>query len=215
MNDAAPWLERELARQLAPVAAPESLWIRMHEPRRSAWPGASIRWMLWPAVAALTLAVCAGVFREVNLRGTEKLTSHDLAELAAGGREFDFRSSDFGAVRLWVKAKADIDIDVPEEPAGENARVRVLGVRLIRLRGFRVAAIDYRAGEDLATLLVSAKHSGLRGNGEVKMKSGGNTRLISWNMRNQIYAISVSGAEDVHGACLLCHANVPGLITIH
>lgn len=222
MNDTAPWLERELARQLAPVAAPESLWNRIHEPRRSVGRGDSFRWTVWPAVALLTLLVCAGVFRTLNMRGAEELSVQELAELAKNSKDFDFRSSDFGAIRSWVKAESNIDIDLSDESsAAENASVRVLGVRLIRFRGLPVAAIDYRVGDDFATLLVSGKRADVGGNSDVgkhlfrAMKSAGNTRLVSWNMRNQNYAVAFTGGQSVHGACLLCHANMPGLIAIN
>lgn len=221
MNDAAPWLERELARQLAPVAAPESLWYQIQEQRRLSPRRDSLRWTLWPAIAILTLFVCAGAFREIDIRGAERLTPQDLAELARNPKDLDFRSSDFGAIRSWVKAKANIDIDVPEGMVSpESAAVRVIGVRLVRLRGLPVAAIDCRFGADRATLVVSAKRAGHAGNEVGKHlfaegESGSGTRMVSWNMRNQNYAIAFAGAGDANAACMLCHANLPGLIAIN
>jgi hypothetical protein len=43
-------------------------------------------------------------------------------------------------------------------------------------------------------------------------------RLVSWNMRSQTYTIAFlgtgafSGTGNSRGACLLCHANSPGVI---
>lgn len=222
MNDSTPWLERELARQLAPVAAPESLWYRLQEGRRSASRSDSFRWTVWPAVALLTLILCAVAFRQMSILGSERLTAQDLAELARTSRDFDFRSDDFREIRAWVKAEANIDVDLPDgSAAAESAQIRLLGVRLMRLRGIPVAAIDYRVGREMATLLVSARHPGLGANNgagrhmfSTIMKTSG-TRLVSWNMRDENYAIAFTGAGNVHEACMLCHANIPGMIAIN
>jgi hypothetical protein len=204
MNESAPWLERELARQLAPVAAPASLWKRIEEPRERSRPRASLRWIAWPAAAIVTLIACAGLLRTIDR-----------------SRDSEFRSSDFGAIRSWVKARADIDIDLPEGSAVENALVRLSGVRLIRVKGLRVAALDYRVGDNAVTLFVSGKPPAPVVNTVASrhlfsdVSSRENTRLVSWNMRNQNYTIAFSGPGDAHSACLLCHANVPGMITMN
>ena len=222
MNDGSPRLqhvalERELARQLAPVAAPETLWDRIHEPRPSPPRGMPIawfskHWLAWPAAAVVLLA-CAGGYWKMNH------TREPLAELPPASRDFDFRSSDFGAIRKWVKAESNIDIDLPDGSAASAAPVLLLGVRLIRFRGSPAAAIDYHIGEGAATLVVSGKQPGLSGNTEVgkhlfsAMKSAGKEHLLSWNMRNQNYTIAYSGDKDLGGACLLCHSNTRVLIT--
>ena len=209
MNDAAPWLERELTRQLAPVTAPASLWSRIERPQ----PRASLRWVAWPAVAIVTLIACAGLLRRIDQAS-----------------DFEFRSNDFSTVRAWVKAQADIDIDLPGDlptfratvrATAETAPIRVSGARLIRVKGVRVAAIDYRVGVDSATLFVSGRRSTPGENSVAPrhvfsgMESSGKTRLVSWNRRNQSYTIAFSGVGDTRGACLVCHANMPGLLTMN
>jgi hypothetical protein len=50
------WMERELVRQLAPVKAPDSLWGRVRDARRTRRvAGAQAGWILWPAVALMML----------------------------------------------------------------------------------------------------------------------------------------------------------------
>lgn len=222
MNDSAPWLERELARQLGPVCAPESLWYRIQDARRPAARSDSFRWIAWPAIALLTLIVCIIAFRQMSILGTERLTAQDLAELAQASKDFDFRSDDLRAIRAWVKAEANVDIDLPEGPvAAESARIRLLGVRLMRMRGIPVAAIDYRVGGEMATLLVSARHpdagpsNGVGRHVFSTTRTAANARLVSWNMRDQNYAIAFPAAGSLHEACMLCHVNLPGLIAIN
>ena len=156
MNDGSLWpehqpaLERELASQLAPVAAPETLWDRIHEPRRSLPRAIPVAWIAWPATVVVLIA-CAGVYWKMNH------AREQLAELPPASRDFDFRSSDFGAIRKWVKAESNIDIDLPDGSTASAAPVLLLGVRLIRFRGSPAAAIDYHVGEGAATLVVSGK----------------------------------------------------------
>ncbi len=219
MNEGSPWfesaaLEHELARQLAPVAAPENLWDRIHEPRSRAPRSMPTAWVAWPATVVVLIA-CAGVYWKMNH------AREPLAELPPASRDFDFRSNDFGAIRRWVKAESNIDIDLPDGSATSAAPVLLLGVRLIRFRGSPAAAIDYHIGERAATLVVSRKQEGLSGDTEVgkhlfsAMKSAGKEHLLSWNMRNQNYTIAYSEDKDLGGACLLCHSNTRGLITVN
>jgi hypothetical protein len=212
-NDALLWLERELARQLAPVPAPDSLWDRINGRQRMPRPGVSLDWVFWAVAAAMAVLAFAGIERTlVRHRDPGRLTDRDLAALAADSGEFDIRSGNLEETRAWVKAEADIDIDVPAgQPAADRGGVRLLGARLIRLRGLPIAAIGYRVGDDVATLFVSGRHAGLSGSTEVskhlfsRTTLAGGARLISWNMRSQTYAIAFSGATDPRGACLLCH----------
>jgi len=72
----APWLEMELARQLSPVAAPESLWDRIQErpvPRRA------VEFRLWPVAAALLLMATGGVIWQAGVHRKIRGDS-DLAE---------------------------------------------------------------------------------------------------------------------------------------
>jgi hypothetical protein len=215
------WLEKELARELAPVAAPESLWDRINQqprrPARRVWLDRAF----WPVAAVMLLLAVAGVVRTVSVdRDPETLPAEELAVIGTSGT-LDFRSDSFDAARKWVKAEANIDIDLPPghrgaDPAVYSERVvRLLGVRMARLRGVPIAAVDYRVGDEGATLFVSGKQGGEAG-GEaasrhvfLPTKSAADGRLYSWSMHNQIYAIAASGLENSHAACLLCHSNTP------
>jgi hypothetical protein len=200
------WLERELARQLAPVVAPESLWDRINEQQRRPRRYISFGQAFWPVAVVMVLLALAGILRTVSV-------DRDPGDLAAHFGGVDFRSDNFEDIRAWAKAEANIDIELPSgQLATDRADVRLLGARLIRLRGLPVAAIDYRVGDEAATLFVSGKRGGLSGTTEAAghLFSRSNARTVSWNMRNQTYTIAFSGAKNPHGACLLCHTNTPG-----
>jgi len=202
------WLERELTIQLRPVTAPDSLWDRI-EARRAPEPEASFQWMSWPVAAAIMLTMAGGVAWRVAVAhnpgsGVRALAVEELRRLEAGGGRLDFRSDDPRAIRNWVKAVADIDIELPG-----SSKVRLLGARLIERQGAPVAAIDYRAGDGSATLVVSGK--GMSGGTKsphvfASVGAAENDRVYSWKMREQEYAIASSATHDPHVACLLCHA---------
>jgi hypothetical protein len=205
-----PWLARELSRQLAPVTAPDGLWAGIQEARSAPLRSFSFRWTVWPAFAALTLVSCVGLLRQ--LTGMNRLTQSELAEISAGSKDPDFRSNDFRAIRAWVSAQTNIDIDLPPGQSMGAARpVRLIGARLIRFRGSRVAAIDYRVGDRVATLLVSGKRPHLSWGAESsahlfsQIGTQGGGRALSWDMGNEVYTIAFTGAREFHGACLLCH----------
>jgi anti-sigma factor RsiW len=210
----APWLEMELARQLSPVAAPESLWDRIQE-RPVQRRADGFRWELWPVAAALLLMASGGVIWQAGARDPladmEKLAAQETRQFHG----LDIRSEDPAEIRTWLKANANIDIALP----GSGA-VRLLGARLIPRRGAPVAVVAYRVGDNDATLLVSRKHSVFSGKAASKhvfsrIESAEGARFFSWRTREQIYTIASSMTKDPQGACLLCHANEPSPATFN
>ena len=157
---------KELARQLAPVKAPESLWDRIHGRQGGVRRRVSQGWVFWAAAAIVVLAVTGIAHYRGEDNDPDKFADHELA-LRAHHAGFDYRSDNFEDTRAWVKARANIDIDVPSgRPAEARGEVHLVGVRMVELRGLPIAAIDYRVGEEAATLFVSGKRPGVTGNME-------------------------------------------------
>lgn len=201
------WLERELARQLAPVAAPESLWDCINRQQRRPARRISLERTFWPVAVAMVLLAFAGVLRTLSAnREPDPLPEQELALLARHSGDFDFRSNSFAETRAWVKAQAHIDIDVPAgKPAADRGAVRLLGTRILRLQGVQVAAIDYRVGDQVATLFVSGKRAGLTGSAKASKHLFSQGRLVSWNMRSQTYTIAFRerGIPVGHACCAM------------
>jgi hypothetical protein len=211
------WLEKELARQLGPVSAPESLWRRIHEQRRPLRVP-PVRWAVWSAAAFALLALSAGVVAMTrdSTADLDKLAARELQSLSEGSGQVDFRSADPGEIQAWVKAKSDMNVPLPECAGRGNGPVRLLGARLIRLEGLWAAAITYRVGEDFAAMLVTGRRAGFMrtgrpGHGSLQMKTIGETELFSWNRGPEVYRIAFAATKDPQRACLLCHVNGSGL----
>jgi len=212
MGEPAAWLELELARSLDSTAAPESLWSRIERPP-SPRARTSMSWTSWPVAAALMLvAAGAAVWRigTAPAAGLETLAIRELQGLVAGSGHLDLRSEDPVEIRSWVKARTDIDIELPVGSPPAGGEIRLLGVRLIARRGGPIAAVDYRAGDGSATLLVSrdgSSHPFARSAHVFTPKeSASGARLVSWTMRDQAYTIASSASTGPEVACLLCHA---------
>jgi hypothetical protein len=193
------WIERELARQLRPVAAPADLWGRIEE-RRALPRERSFGWSVWPIAAALMLvAGSAVVWRLVTPRSIEEMAMRELRDTD----HLDFRCDDPEQIRRWVKAKAGIDIELPGKTG-----VRLLGARMMERQGSPIAAIAYRVAGGAAALLVSRRSgdSGGRAHRFAPAGSARGARIFSWTMREQEYTIACSVTREPEVACLLCHS---------
>src|SRR4051794_39038285 len=113
-NPSNSWLEGELSRQLAPLAAPDSLWRLIHEQRRPLRVRTS-PWRTWSLAAAVVLMLVAGlVWRLGATRGRtsdlEALAARELSGMTAGTLRSDILSSDPEEIRRWIKARLDVDL---------------------------------------------------------------------------------------------------------
>ena len=171
---------------------------------------ARLQWTLW-SVAAAVLIVAAGL-ADLNRGSSEDRFTEQEVALLGTHPAFDFRSDNFNDTRQWVKRQAGIDIEVPRrQPAALSGAVHVVGVRLATLRGLPIAALDYKVGDEVATLFVSGRRPGLTGDDmgpslHLRSRRG----LTYWNMRNETYTIAFQSTRNPHGACMLCHATTPG-----
>ena len=200
MRDLNESLERELRARLAPVSAPESLWGDVQRARREARPGAAkLDWAFWPVAAALALLALGGMVRAFGSRFS---SDQELLSMSRGAERAEYRSGNFDDIRTWVKDRADIDIDVPAGRTGTDRNVRILGARLLRVRGVNVAAIDYRVGEKAATLFVTGKHVE---NVLPQEEPAGERGRYSWDRGSETYLVSYAGPQASREACLLCH----------
>src|SRR5213594_2523512 len=98
----ATWLELELGRQLGPVAAPDSLWDRIQEPKIPP-THSSVQWQLWLIAATLLLATAGSLIWRAGRMRDPVADMEKLAEQELSGRSAaDFRSADPAEIRAWV-----------------------------------------------------------------------------------------------------------------
>jgi hypothetical protein len=212
------WLERELERQLCPVSAPDSLWRRIHEQRRSLRvrqrQGAA-----WLAAAVALALVSATVAKQVVMKrhpapDLQTLSKREVRALAEGSGTLDFRSNDPVAIRAWVMNRSGLDIKLPERQI-EGSEVRLFGARLIYVEGLPITAITYRVGKDLVAMLVTGKGGPFHETKKLehaapRVTVTGDMRFVSWNMGGELYTIALAGMTGPQRECLLCHTESLG-----
>ena len=154
------WLERELARGLAPVAAPEILKIRLGfaPARRWEFPRVAL------AVAAAVVMIIGGGYAASR---TAALDSRELAARELCGAEtVEFASTDPVAIAAWLHKELHKElhreggVEIPLRPV---EGVHLTGARLIRRHGVRVAAVSLQVRAGNATVLVARAGSAVGG----------------------------------------------------
>jgi hypothetical protein len=222
MADIKTWLEIELTNQFRPVMAPDSLWdrIQSHPAQRRGrrpltWPRLS--WISL-AIATLLLAVVFGFRLSSHQRDPTYLTDQDFRDVSNAATGSSFPSGDPAKIRKWLKDSGNFDIPLPSVPA---TRVRLLGAKLVKLRGSLVASVAYHVGGDndsdnaTAILLVRRKKPSFweprarAGHELTSAVTSQGASVFSWSSGNQNYAIASAEQNDTRGACLLCHAEPP------
>jgi hypothetical protein len=139
------WLERELAHGLAPVAAPDTLGIRLGFTlaRRWEFPRVAL------AVAAAVVTIIAGGY------AASRTAALDLRQLAArelrGAQTVEFASTDPVAIAAWLRREAGVD--GPLRPA-EGAHLA--GARLLRCDRGATVPLQLNAGKATVLLAHSA-----------------------------------------------------------
>jgi hypothetical protein len=179
-------LERELARDLAPVRAPEALWMLVRasapkrRPRRAAWP--------WAAAGSLAAAALALVFA----LSPPSLAQFAAAELAESGNP-DLRSHDPQEISRWLREHAGVEISLPA-----NTKVELLGASATKSRGAVFGGVLYRVAGHNAVLLASRT---------ANIKPPARHGESIWAAHGQVYALAFDGPPGARLACQLCHVD--------
>ncbi len=192
------WLELELAHHLAPTEAPDALWQRVSGAIMAAQvarPRRPSHRPLWLPVAAIVMVMVGAGAMWMFAKGQEPaLNLGHLAALDLDAREpLDLTSSDPREITEWVRREAAVGL-----PLAPSASAHLLGARIIRHRGQRIAAVAYQIDGRSATLLVA---------------HASNTRntphgRLSWQAGGQSYALAFSEAGRADAACLICHSSL-------
>jgi hypothetical protein len=150
------WLVRELARGLAPVAAPEVLKIRLGLAPAQRWEFPRVAL----AVAAAVVMIIGGGYAASR---TAELDSRELAARELCGAEtVEFASTDPVAIAAWLHKELHREGGV-EIPLRSVEGVHLTGARLIRRHGVPMAAVALQVKSGKATVLVAHAGSAVEG----------------------------------------------------
>jgi len=202
------WLEAELRERLGSVEAPRGLWSRIQSPPPIRRPRslASNR-LVWVAGAFFLVAASVDLIWNVSKAGgglghMTQPDAADIASIADAPERCDLYSDDPARIRQWVKSRSNIDIELPPH----SAKVRIVGAKVVELRGTLVASIAYESGERTGTMLVWKNG---RGNSQTSKHvfngSADRSELVSWTRGENTFTIASAGGSSPKEACLLCH----------
>lgn len=180
------WLEQELAHDLAPVRAPQALWVSI----RTRAPRPRHRRVAWPWAAAGSVAAAALVL--LVALSQPSLTQFAATQLAENENP-DFRSHNPQEISRWLREHAGVEVALPAE-----TKVDLQGACTVRRRGSIFGGIMYRVDARNAILLVSRT---------AKMKAPARHGESTWTAHNQLYALAFSGPSGSHLPCQLCHVD--------
>lgn len=182
------WLEQELERGLAPVLAPQQLWMRVDPMPAKAQTRARLARWPWAAAGSLAAAALAVVFA---------FSAPDLSQIAAaqlaGSARPDFASSNAEEISRWLRDHAGVDVRLPE-----GAKAQIEGACAIKRGGATLGEVIYRAGGRNAILLVSRA---------TKFKAPAEHGQSTWSAHGQVYAMAFDGPSGSHLPCQLCHVD--------
>ncbi len=191
------WLEAQLLRQMAQVKAPDTLWAQIENEGRAQRRRPVRRvWMLWPVIATVLMLATGDLVWEVGkARGAVRLSDGELAAIASGtGKSID--STDPAAIRAWVKARTNRDVELN---CGGGGKIQLAGARLIDFRNKVVAAISYKLDGNEGLMFVADK-------GITFQRTSGE-RLIAWSNPNQSFTLTYPPVRELDSSCVSCHVD--------
>ncbi len=183
------WLERELADALAPVRAPQDLWMRVNRAPSRASARRAPRAIAWAWIAAAAIAATFAVTFAIPSPSLSQLAAAELAKSIP----VDFQSSDPKEKSLRLAARACVGLRSLIPP---RCDAQFTGARTVERGGARIGEVLYRvAGRD-AVLLVGRE-------GPLTAPAGHGQS--SWKAHGQVYALAFSEPAQSRLACRLCH----------
>jgi anti-sigma factor RsiW len=95
----------------------------------------------------------------------------------------------------------------PRDTSGNS--LSLIGARTIRWNGQPVAAITYKTGGQVATMLITGNRTGTQTkHGSPTVESTADTRFVSWTTGTASYMVAMAGPQtSLQAACVLCHAD--------
>jgi hypothetical protein len=85
----------------------------------------------------------------------------------------------------------------------------LIGARTIRWKGQPVAAITYKVGGQVASMLITGNRTATHvKHDSPRVESTADTRFVSWSSGRTSYMVALAGPQtSLQAACVLCHAD--------
>ena len=175
----------------------------------------------WPAPVAAILLVAVGLLLVPGiLRQSHAMSYIETAVAAHRGflndsLPLEVQSESPSVVTAWFAGKVPFTFRLPQE-SGHEQVYRLMGGRLVNLKGGYVALVAYQMQQQKISLLVSSSRDAVAAGGE-EVPSGGivfhyskqaRFNVITWSTHGLTYALVSSLPGSGRQSCLVCHQNM-------
>jgi hypothetical protein len=135
-----------------------------------------------------------------------------------GSLPLEVQSESPSVVTAWFTGKVPFTFRLPSSPeeSGHDQVYRLMGGRLVNLKGGYVALVAYQMQQQKISLLVSSSRDAIAAGGE-EVPSGGivfhyskqaHFNVITWSTHGLTYALISSLPGSGRQSCLVCHQSM-------
>lgn len=224
----APDALRQRVIQIAefPPSAATHATVRLREriAKILARPLQSVKRLSWPVPVAAILLASLGLLLVPGILRQSRAESYIETAVAAhrgflnGSLPLEVQSESPSVVTAWFTGKVPFTFRLPSSPeeSGHDQVYRLMGGRLVNLKGGYVALVAYQMQQQKISLLVSSSRDAVAAGGE-EVPSGGivfhyskqaHFNVITWSTHGLTYALISSLPGSGRQSCLVCHQSM-------
>jgi mycothiol system anti-sigma-R factor len=187
-------------------------------------PLQSAKRLSWPVPVAAILLAAVGLLLVPGILRQSRAESYIETAVAAhrgflnGSLPLEVQSQSPSVVTAWFTGKVPFTFRLPSSPeeSGQDQAFRLMGGRLVNLKGGYVALVAYQMQQQKISLLVSSSRDAVAAGGE-EVPSGGivfhyskqaRFNVITWSTHGLTYALVSSLPGSGRQSCLVCHQSM-------
>ena len=177
------------------------------------------------AFAAMLFLVVGGTLFVTRLR-VESNANNFVATAVASHQalsdaalQLDVQSESPSVVSAWFSQRVSFPFRMPDSgiAAGNSARYKLLGGRLVTFGGEQAAVVVFRLSQDLVTILIVPDRQARAIGGNVTYSDGikfhasdqNRMHVVTWEYKNLTYALTSNASGSTARACSACHEGAP------
>jgi anti-sigma factor RsiW len=195
---------------------------RTGEAVRRSWSWGARRW--FPLLSAvfigfICVAISRSILREIGARSYVEAAVTVHRGTLDGRFPPQILSGSPETVTRWVDRRVSFHFQLPvSQPVPQGtSRYRLVGARLIRLKGGTGVVITYHHQDQVVSLLVASAQTAVIAGGDqvpddhllFHFRMEGGLNVITWYNHGLAYALVSSVSGSARQSCLVCHGRLP------